>query len=321
MEYHFYPPFFVVAEEHSFSDAWEAFCCKLLNLDGSRSDIYRREPPESGIDLYCAATKTAFQCKSVESGRAGAFDPAKAIESLQAARSTRDTVPWDHYVLCTNVDLTGTAEAKLRREHGAIDLRPRSYWAGVCERFPAAVERNFRRLLSVPKETLVAASKLEFPRHYDAEVVRWLAEQPIEVLFYSRCHDRVYRIPASLALRVEDVTRMLVRAFKLPLDVSSPPGAGPQFLLSHGLAFEEKRLPREKTLGECGVTAGSLVVLCTDIVVLAPGGDFHATFMHRSRMTGEAPRDHRWSAVVSECEAALQAALDGFARSLDAEAT
>jgi hypothetical protein len=55
MEYHFHPPYFRSDPHLSFADAWEFFCCRLLNLENGTTAIRRREAPEQGVDLIWQA--------------------------------------------------------------------------------------------------------------------------------------------------------------------------------------------------------------------------------------------------------------------------
>ncbi len=97
--YRLEPPFLYVAEEQDFSKAWEHFCCKLLNLSNKTTEIYVRNPPEQGVDIYYPSKKIAYQCKSVESGKSGDFNAAKAIESIEAAKRIKTELGWQTYVL------------------------------------------------------------------------------------------------------------------------------------------------------------------------------------------------------------------------------
>src|SRR5437870_1273843 len=122
MEYHLYPPFFEITPEPSFSDAWEAFCCLLLNLRNGTTEIRRRTPPDSGVDLTWSSTKFAYQCKAVESGKAGDFPLSKAIDSVETALQHRASIGWDKYGICTNVDVTGAQEEKIRKVYADVEL-------------------------------------------------------------------------------------------------------------------------------------------------------------------------------------------------------
>ncbi len=112
--YRLTPPFLHLPEQTDFSKAWEGFCCKVLNLKFKTDEIYVRNPPEQGVDLFYPTQKIAYQCKSVESGKSGDFNSTHAISSYNAAQQHQQAIGWVEYALCTNVDITGTAEATLR---------------------------------------------------------------------------------------------------------------------------------------------------------------------------------------------------------------
>jgi hypothetical protein len=123
------PPFFVVEPETSFANAWEVFCCQVLNRHHKTTDIYQRKPPEGGIDLYWPAKKLAYQCKSVED-KTGQFSLSKAMASIDSALKTRRELPWEKYILCANVVLTGEQERKLREQlpDKELELPTPSFW-------------------------------------------------------------------------------------------------------------------------------------------------------------------------------------------------
>jgi len=139
-ELHLYPPLFVVGPQTSFADAWEVFCCDVLNRHYKSNNIRRRKAPEGGIDLYCASEKVAYQCKSVEEST-GKFSVSKAVKSLKAALKTAKKLRWDRYVICSNVDLTGPQEQQLR------DVFPEiSFWIPRCREQSRHLGGRFRRL-------------------------------------------------------------------------------------------------------------------------------------------------------------------------------
>src|SRR5947209_16787429 len=99
MEYHLYPPFFVVEPETSFDDAWEAFCCELLNLENHTHTIRRRRPPDQGCDILWEEEKIAYQCKAVEEGRSGKLNLSKVRESIQRAKKNQHILGWERYTI------------------------------------------------------------------------------------------------------------------------------------------------------------------------------------------------------------------------------
>ncbi len=145
------PPFLVVPEENDFADMWEAFCCKMLQLAQYDSKVYRRSPPESGVDLYDPSWNIAYQCKSVESGKSGDFRPDAVIESIRDALKVQQDLNWKSYVICVNVNPTGTAESKIKAAFPNLYLMiyGKSYWVHLCERFSNEVIRNFRKIQDI----------------------------------------------------------------------------------------------------------------------------------------------------------------------------
>ena len=144
-ESHLYPPLFVVAPQKSFPDAWEVFCCEVLNRYYKTDKIRQRKPPENGVDLYCPKTKTAFQCKSVEKA-AGKFNITNAEESLRRALEIRKTLPWKKYALCSNIALTEPQEKKLRATFPDIEFLTPSFWVARCREQSRYLGDRFRRL-------------------------------------------------------------------------------------------------------------------------------------------------------------------------------
>lgn len=144
-ESHLHPPQFKVAPETSFPDAWEVFCCDVLNRHEKNVEIRRRKPPETGVDLYWPARKSAYQCKSVVDPD-GKFNPSMAADSLKSALTIRDTLPWRKYVLCTNVALTGPQEQTLRDIFPDIEFLTPSFWIPRCRDQSEHLSGRFQRL-------------------------------------------------------------------------------------------------------------------------------------------------------------------------------
>lgn len=265
MDYHLHPPFLIVSEASSFPEAWEAFCCKLLNLENNTNQIRRRTPPDQGIDLIWPDRGIAYQCKSVESGRAGDFDVDSACASVDSAVAARGQVPWDEYVICTNIDPTGAQEARLRRCLSDVQMNGASFWRSLCERHPGAVERNFRRLITVPESRVEDAIQSTFVQHYTDELRRKVEAEGFPVFLYSNRHQTVYRLVVAPTLTVGDLVRTLRSFFGLPesqtyrdLDVSVS--------LTHSLVLGGRKLPFRETLGDLGISEGTVLTYWTTIV-------------------------------------------------------
>jgi hypothetical protein len=257
MEYYFYPPFFVVSEENSFSDAWESFCCKLLNLAEKTDEIYRRKPPEQGIDLYYPNKKISYQCKSVESGKSGDFDASKTIESIRSARKIQSELGWEKYVLCTNVDLTGNAESKLRTELPNIILRTKTYWQSLCEANNEIVKRNFNVLLKIPQRKLEETISESFYEHYSEQMFEMLKNDSYEIFFYSNRYDRIYELKVSSSFKIDDLLHIIRNFFNIPPFESSSEEISINTVYS--IVFNEKTQPFNLTLKDAGIISGSII--------------------------------------------------------------
>jgi len=144
-EMHLVRPLFVVEPQTTFADAWEVFCCDVLNRHYKLGSIRRRKAPEGGIDLYCATEKVAYQCKSVMEST-GKFSVSKAVASLKAALETRKKLPWVKYVICSNVDLTGAQEQKLQDVFPDVEFLTPSFWVPRCREQSRYLGGRFRRL-------------------------------------------------------------------------------------------------------------------------------------------------------------------------------
>ncbi len=258
MEYHFYPPFFIVPEETSFADGWESFCCKLLNLDEKTNEIYRRSPPEQGIDLYYPKKKTAYQCKSVASGKSGDFNVSRAIESIKSAKKNQKDLGWKTYVLCINIDITGTAESNLRKELPDIVLRKKSYWQNLCEANSEIVEKNFNILLKIPQIKLENILSTSFYQHYSEKMLEMLKEESYEIFFYSNRYDKIYKLNVSSLFKVKDLLHIIRSFFNIPPFESSD-NEKISIDTTYSIVFERKTQSFNLTLKEAGIIKGSLI--------------------------------------------------------------
>ena len=153
-EHHLYPPLFVTEPQNSFADAWEVFCCEVLNRYKKTDEIRRRKAPENGVDLYWPAEKIAYQCKSVEDSL-GRFSVTKAVESIRSAKTIRKELPWERYVVCSNVDITGPQETKLKEELPEVELLTPSFWMSRCREQSQYLRERFLRLGPMDRRSIV----------------------------------------------------------------------------------------------------------------------------------------------------------------------
>ena len=146
VNYYLYPPFFIVEPQTSFDKAWEVFCCELLNMSHCTNIIRRRNPPDLGADLIWESEGIVYQCKAVEDGQAGSLDLTKIKRSIDRAKENQKALGWHRYILCVNVDLTGSQEQKLREYLPCIEFLGSIYWTTLCKKFAEEVNYRFHTL-------------------------------------------------------------------------------------------------------------------------------------------------------------------------------
>ena len=135
IKYNLHPPYFKVPEESTFPDAWEVFCCIMLNTHNKTDNIHRRKPPEKGIDLLWREKKIAYQCKSVfdENGKFNITNAKKSLKDAIQAKQEDASLDWHTYEICTNIELTGSQESKLTSIETNIEIREKTFWWRLCD--------------------------------------------------------------------------------------------------------------------------------------------------------------------------------------------
>ncbi len=277
--YRLEPPFLYVAEEQDFSKAWEHFCCKLLNISNKTTEIYVRNPPEQGVDIYYPSKKIAYQCKSVESGKSGDFNASKAVESIESAKRIKSELGWEKYVLCVNVAISGSAEAALKKALPDIEILPNSHWTQLCEAHPVEVERNFRQLVEVPRAKVLDAIHNRFLDHYSKQLRERIDESSFDVFLYSNRHDTTYRIPVSESFSCRDLLGIFREFFKLP-ESASISSEGIDVSLSHAVVFNGKKVPLSNSLKDAGISHGGVITYWTTIVWKDAEKEFEGGVIH-----------------------------------------
>lgn len=313
--YRLEPPFLYVAEEQDFSKAWEHFCCKLLNLSNNTTEIYVRNPPEQGVDIYYPSKKIAYQCKSIESGKSGDFNAAKAIESIEAAKRIKTELGWQTYVLCVNVAISGTAEAALKKALPDIQIFPNSHWTQLCETHPVEVERNFRKLVEVPRAKVIDAIYNRFIEHYSVQLQEKIKESSFDIFLYSNRHDTTYRIPVSESFSCRDLLGIFRELFKLP-ESASIAAQGIKVSLSHAVVFNGKKMTLSNSLKDAGIVHGSVITYWTTIVWKDAEKEFEGAVIHMmtSDMINRATRtlSQRRDRAISEFSETLKQCFQIF---------
>ncbi|WP_342552328.1 hypothetical protein [Paenibacillus sp. FSL R7-0652] len=261
MRYILYPPFLVVPEETDFSAAWESFCLKLLKLDLGTNDIEKRNPPESGVDLYFPDKKIAFQCKSIYD-RNHRINKKKIKNSIDSAIKIKNSLPWDEYIVCCNENITGDFSKQLKESYSNIDIKVRGkdYWTFLCEKFSRQVERNFRTLLPLSKRTIINHSNFVLSNSYSSLKDKFDSEL-IKILIYSYEHDKVYAIEIPKTLNLNELNKLLMDLFNLRRIYSENHGNFDivQSIIVDDIEYNTKPENENVTLDSLGITDNSII--------------------------------------------------------------
>ena len=246
MKYYLYPPFFVIEPQISFSDAWETFCCQLLNLANKTHTITRIIPPDDGVDLLWDAEKIAYQCKSVKLG--SKLDLVKVKGSIDKALKKQANFGWQRYVLCTNIDLTGQERAKIKKMLQNIEFITGTQWIGICEQFPNEVGSRFNQLITIPKNKIIRLLESDMLEKYKRTLESKKTEI-IKLIIYSKQSEKLFELPISIECTIKDLLAILIDIFKLPevknfhqLDIS--------FDLEHAILINNDEVPLTKKISE-----------------------------------------------------------------------
>jgi hypothetical protein len=276
--YIFYPPFFNVNEESNFSDSWEIFCCKMLNLENNTSSIVRRLPPENGVDLYFPDRKIAYQCKTVETGLTSGFNLTKIKDSYNSALNIKSSLGWDKYIVCINIDLTGTQEANFKLELPDVTILTKSYWTALCNKFPDMVQADFRHLITIRPKTIEEKIAEVFYSNYSEHLKALLKANSFDLLFYSNRHNSVYRIPVSRDFKIEDLLDILLGIFNFP--PATEFSGGIYVSISYSIVFNGKKIPLNQTIGESGIDGHSIITLWLTMTYSQKNKEVSVTEIH-----------------------------------------
>lgn len=202
--YNLYPPFLYIPEESNFYDTWEVFCLKLIKIDLKTNSIERRTPPEQGVDLYYKNKRIAYQCKS--NLKDTKFNITNAKKSLVSALQIKDSLPWEKYYLCSNINLTGKEVTKLQKVYGDIEIKGKDYWIGLCKDNPSLVQSDFRTLLDVNEARIISDLNISL---YMKNINSKLQKSPIKIRFYTDLHKTLYEITLSKNMLVKEFLELL----------------------------------------------------------------------------------------------------------------
>lgn len=310
MEYHLYPPFFEIAPESSFDEAWEAFCADILNLSNNTREIRRRTPPDLGVDLLWPTKRVAYQCKSVLHGKAGDLPVSKIISSIERALEKKQDIGWEKYVLCVNVAPTGTQEAKIKSALPEIEFLTPSFWLPECRRFSDAMKERFRLLVRVSDPAIERAVNETFLNEYAAGLKASLTKTPLTLRVVSNRRKQVFDVLASREMTVNDFLEVLMRLFRLPNSKSYSEDAC-SLSLRYSLVVDNKKTSLEQRLGDLGLTDESVVTLWKTMVFRDDQGETRENVMEmitidslrrRSRTKAErfANAEMKFTAAINE---------------------
>lgn len=264
--YQLFPPIFNVPEESNFSDSWEVFCCKLLNVENNTSEIVRLISPESGVDLFYQKKKIVYQCKAVESGLTRGFNLTKIKKSYASALKNKYKIGWKKYIVCINIDLTGKQYKNFKEALPGVDILTKSFWVSLCQKHRTLVQDNFRKIIPIPPQTVEQNIKDEFliPEYSDKlkELFKY-KKDCFDLLFYSNTYNSVYRIPVSKKFKVGDLLDILLEIFNLPDTKYFSHGITINFTVD--IIHNNKKLDPNKTIEQSGLTENSLVTFLLTI--------------------------------------------------------
>lgn len=248
MEYHFHPPYFRSDPHTSFADAWEVFCCSLLNLENDTNVIRRRKPPEQGIDLIWQTEGIAYQCKSVEH-ELGKFRIDKAKTSLKTALEHQSHIGWKKYTICTNVTLTGTQEMILRRLWSDIDIYDYSRWQNLCRRFHEHIADYFCVLIPIVPVYISNEIKKINQRFATDFLPRFSSHEPlIHVLVGLHAYQNAFDLQIPASFTAQEFLLLLKELFLLPDPITVSASSDVTFV-THYLCLGEREIPLHQKLG------------------------------------------------------------------------
>lgn len=247
LDYHLYPPFFIIEPQVSFGKAWEDFCRQLLCLEYRTRAIQACTPPDHGVDILWDTAAIAYQCKAAEDGKASSMNLKKIEQSIQTALTYRSMLGWQRYVLCTNVDLTGPQRLRLKALLPEIEFMGRGTWVDLCKKFPSMVTDRFRILIQVSQKRSLQALNEAYLRDHLRNILTTPPSDLVTLLVYSQRRQYVFELPVPSVCSVQDVLSMLRELFNLP-----PPEYTDQHIITidYTLRIDDQEVPLQKKLSD-----------------------------------------------------------------------
>ncbi|MGH1280685.1 hypothetical protein [Bacillus basilensis] len=227
---------------------------KIVKIRKINNDIERGTPPEQGVDLHFKEKGIAYQCKSVVGSISG-FNITKAVKSLERALCIQKTLPWEQYIVCSNVNLTGNQITKLKEVYSNVDTKGHDYWVGLCEKYSQQVKRNFRVLLEIPSD-IIHTTFNSLEEHYLEKSKTKMEKDTLEIFFYYEKHDRVYQMKVSLDFTLKELKNIIRSFLDIPKGLIGQNGLVYiyDFLIIEG----EKQEEEDKTLRDVGIIPNSV---------------------------------------------------------------
>lgn len=262
MEFRFSNDFLIYPGEANFDDVWEMFCCKILNIEKRKNNIYRRIPPENGIDLFSPDDKIAYQCKSTENADCQGHNITKIEQSYQSALTHKNELNWEKYYLCLNYDLTGKQESNLKEKLPNVEILGKSYWLNLCQKYPLMISDNFRQFIPISIDLINQTIDDTFYEDYADNLKSKLEKNKYEISAYCNRSKSIYKFFVSDEFTIKDIIQILTNAWGLPKPQHIN---GFDFGLSRAIIFNNSKHSIDKTLKELGIIENSIIAMWTTI--------------------------------------------------------
>lgn len=233
-------------------------------LEHQTGEIHRRIPPESGVDLFWPAQGIAYQCKSTKKSQGKTIDLTKMKKSLNDALRVRQSLGWQQYVFCTNVEVTEPQSAALRQIYPHIAFHGPEYWDRLCQQFHTYAAHRFCAMLPlIPPYPTSDFEKVQQRYEQDFALSLQQAYQDDQLLkahFFIERYKGGFEVQLPLTFTVAEAVNMLVRVLQLPgtlylheYDLTIAP--------LHRLLIENQEVPLDQQLGSLTLPARPLLML------------------------------------------------------------
>jgi hypothetical protein len=178
---------------------------------------------------------------------------SKALGSIQSALDIQSAIGWQKYIICTNVDLTGKQELKLRHKLPTIDFYTRGYWIDLCQKFHNQVADRFKVPIQVSYLYMMQALDRAYIRNYEQRYPLDPSKPPLPLLFYSKIRQQIFELKIPSDFTISDLLLLLRDLFNLTdpvTPVTTYPDMGVSFSLKYTLAINDQEVPSYKKLNE-----------------------------------------------------------------------